>query len=205
MNKKKIFLLVFFFLGTLIFFLSPEKVFGGCGSTSICEPYIGKAVPPYCCHIKAGCSTAQCPSFSWYSYCRASECCWETKDPIYGTDCGSWYWWPSPYSYCAGNFNYKYVYTTCPATDSCEGGPKLKCGLCLPSGACGKCDGFYKQCCDNVTMAVCSHGCIGGNTTGTCGSGCQSVIAASCPGGGVACNGYCTDSSQCASGRGWLC
>ena len=182
MIKRQIFTaLIFFLFLSFLYFLIPGKVsaFEVCGySLSYCQSKIGTPVSPYCCHTKAGCTTAQCGWFPWYSYCRASDCCGEYTGTAYCT--GSF-----PYDLqCFSGWRYSYNYTTCPATDSCEGGPKLKCGLCLDNGSCGKCSGYYKQCCDNVTMAVCSHGCIGGNTTGTCGSGCQSVIAASCPGGG---------------------
>jgi len=161
MRNKRI-----FFIISLLFFLlvsfKINKVYASYWELEIkpvseCESELG-SFNRLCCHTQSGCSS-DCGFIPWYSYCYETDC---KALVFYDTAiCGSSYWYQFP-SYdeygdiiadgiCREDLWYEYSTEVCPATDSCEGGPKLKCGLCLESG-CGKCSGYYKQCCDNMTV-----------------------------------------------------
>lgn len=150
---KRIFFIIFLIF--FLFLISDRKIFACTWvdtPMSDCESHIGSPANT-CCHNTGGCSGTPCGTIPWYGWCHATGCraCVEYDQ----TSC-SFYWWsppiyPSNMGDCVTQIAWHYTWSECSAVDTCSGGPHLRCGLC-ESGGCAKCSGYYKQCCDNMTV-----------------------------------------------------
>jgi len=177
MNRKLVYSLSIFIFISFLYFLNPQKILAYCWtSQSMCEGWVGyPPQSPVCCHNSGGCPSTPCGQIGWYDYCKFSQCCSVNYSNPSGTCSIS-----DPHCYTDFWYDY-YVYARCSAVDSCLGGAQLNAGVCGTSG-CEK-GGVYKVCCANGG-GNCPHSCSGSNYSGTCGSGCYSVIGSSCSGGG---------------------
>ncbi len=115
-----------------------------------CRQIMHGPPPPSICCRSGGCQCEQWTLEKW-EYCYVYQCCVAVDASWQG-----WYW----------------TKDLCSTADSCSGGSiYLKPGICSSSG-CTK-GGNYKICCSNSKDgSTCPHSCSGGNTSGTCGSGC---------------------------------
>ena len=172
MIKKLLFALL---IGlSFLFLFKTGVVNAGCTtSLSTCNNYFGTNHKSVCC--RADSCSSPCGTLKKWEYCYV-ECCY-----VISKNCTIPYPYGSSY-YCDIYWYFKRI--KCSVADSCNDTIYLQPSICSDSG-CTK-GGNYKICCDNKKDgSVCPHNCSGGNTSGTCGSGCYAPCpnVMSCPRG----------------------
>lgn len=119
----------------------------------------GEVANNVCCTSSGGCATSDPnnPTIGLWDWDYAIECYAEVTDPLSGS--------------CDQKFNYGY--TACGAYDSCTASQALlNAGQCNPSGC--AVGGIYKTCCNSD--GTLNGWCTGGEFSGTCPPGSQTVI-----------------------------